>query len=355
MTKKSTKLVIISVLAIAVAGFGYNYWFNSEAYESTDNAQLDTDILPVRAEITGKVSRIYFADNQPVKQGDTLISFDTKELKAKVQQAEASLENAKANVTVNDTKALVSNENANASAQNSQGYNQDIVASKANLDKAQKDFNRINELMIYKATTQDQLETTQTKLAVAKANYEKALNQQKGAFNTTSGLKTQSKVEQNQIVATKALVKQKLAEFLQMQQQLDHAYIIAPFDGIVTKRTVQEEQYVSVGTSLCTIINQSKLWVTANFKETQLQFIKIGQEVSVKLDAYPDLELKGKVESFGGATGAKFSLIPPDNATGNFIKITQRFPIRIALFSLDKNKPSVLFAGLSAFVKVKTN
>jgi membrane fusion protein (multidrug efflux system) len=112
---------------------------------------------------------------------------------------------------------------------------------------------------------------------------------------------------------------------------------------------------VAVGTSLCTVINQSKLWVTANFKETQLRNIKIGQEVIVKLDAYPDLELKGKVESFGGATGAKFSLIPPDNSTGNFIKITQRFPIRIALFSLGNNKPTVLFAGLSAFVTVKHN
>jgi len=351
--KKPARLLLIGLAAIVLAGAGYYFWQRGAAYESTDNAQLDSDILPARAEITGKIDRIYFIDNQQVKKGDTLIAFQTEELRAKVLQAEAALENAKANVKVGDVRAMVSSENANASVQNSSVYQQGIIAAKANLDKAQKDYNRMDELVKAKAATQEQYEAAQTRLTIAKSDYEKAVNQQRSAAASSSGLRIQEKVEQTQVSASQAMVKQREAELLQAQQQLDHAYIIAPFDGIVTKRTVQQSQYVAVGTSLCTVIDDNNLWVTANFKETQLSGIRIGQHVAVKIDAFPGMQLDGIVASFGGATGAKFSLIPPDNASGNFIKVTQRFPVRIQLISLPKNKPTGLFAGLSAFVKVK--
>ncbi|MBE9602205.1 HlyD family secretion protein [Pedobacter sp. MC2016-24] len=351
--KKSIKLLIIGVIVLLIAAGGYYFWKKGATYESTDNAQLDGDILPVRAEITAKIDRIYFTDNQLIKKGDTLLAFDTTELKTRILQAAAALENAKANLEISGSRAIASGENANASSQNSAAYQQDMLAAKTSFRKAQKDFDRASALLQAKAITQQQFEDAQANLSITKVEYQKAVNQQQSSVASSSGLKTQAKAEESQIMAAKATVKQRAAELLQIQQQLAHAYIIAPFDGIVTKRTAQQGQYVTAGAPLCTVINQTKLWVTANFKETQLNKIKIGQQVLIKLDAYPDLKLNGTVASFGGATGAKFSLIPPDNASGNFIKITQRFPIRIVLFSLPKDKPTVLFAGLSAFVKVR--
>ena len=151
----------------------------------------------------------------------------------------------------------------------------------------------------------------------------------------------------------KAQIKQREAELILAQKQLSYATVIAPSSGVVTKRSIQLGQYVTMGQSLCVIIDTENYWVTANFKESQLGKMKIGDEVEIELDAYPDLKLVGKIESYSGATGAKFSLLPPDNSTGNFIKITQRFPLRISLDNFPKERATDIFPGLSAFVKVK--
>ena len=129
--------------------------------------------------------------------------------------------------------------------------------------------------------------------------------------------------------------------------------MLAPCDGTVTKRAVQPGQYVSAGQSLCAVVDDQHLWVSANVKETQLSLIRPGQPVEISVDAYPNLSLTGKVESFGGATGAKFSLMPPDNASGNFVKVVQRVPVRIALNPQGENSQRLLYPGLSAFVKIK--
>lgn len=151
----------------------------------------------------------------------------------------------------------------------------------------------------------------------------------------------------------KAQIKQREAELTLAKKQLSYATVLAPCNGVVTKRAIQEGQYVTTGQSLCVVIDNENYWITANFKETQLEKMKIGNEVEIELDAYPDLKLTGKVQSYSGATGAKFSLLPPDNSTGNFIKITQRFPLRISIDNFPKEKATEIFPGLSVFVKVK--
>ena len=166
-------------------------------------------------------------------------------------------------------------------------------------------------------------------------------------------MRAQSKADQNQIELARAQIKQREAELAVANKQLSYATVLAPCNGIVTKRAIQQGQYVSAGQSLCVVVDNDHFWISANFKETQLQNIKLGSEVTIKLDAFPDLELTGKVESYSGATGAKFSLLPPDNATGNFIKIVQRFPSRISIDNFPKDRASEIFPGLSAFVKVK--
>lgn len=352
--KKSNKLVVVIILAIIVVGTAAFYFVSGMAYETSDNAQLDGDIVPVRSGVTAYINAIRFKDNQQVKKGDTLILFDADELKAKVAQAAATLDNANANLLAVENRASASAENANASVETSESNEQNIVAAKVKLEKAQKDLQRTTELLKIKAATQEQLDNAQSDLQVAKANYTKAVNEQQSSTSSSLGLKAQAKSEQNQIDLARAQIKQREAELDLVKKQLSYTTVISPCNGIVTKRAIQEGQYVTTGQSLCMVINNETYWVSANFKETQLEKIKIGHQVEIKLDAYPDLKLSGKVESYAGATGAKFSLLPPDNATGNFIKITQRFPLRISIDNFPKEKAGEIFPGLSAFVKVST-
>lgn len=352
MKKKPIRLLIISLIAVAAAGTGIYFLIKSRSFTSTDNAQLDGDIVTIRSGVAAYIDAIRFTDNQPVKKGDTLVLLNTIALQAKVQQAIALLENAEQNLSAADLKALASSQNANASLQNAASDKQSIAAAAANLAKANADLDRSDELLKIKATTQEQHEAAKTSLLLAKADYEKAVSREQSTMTTSVGLQTQAKAEHQQISATQALVKQRQAELKLAEDELHHAYVTAPFDGFVTKRTIKEGQYISTGQTLCAIIDNQHLWVTANFKETELHKIKAGQPVEITLDAYPDAPLAGHVVSFNGATGAKFSLLPPDNSTGNFIKITQRFPIRIAIDHFTADKATGLFPGLSAFVKI---
>ena len=352
--KKPLKLIIIGIIALLIVGISLALFISSSGYETSDNAQLDADIVPIRSSVTAYINRIRFKDNQWVKKGDTLVVFDTEELNAKAAQAEAALENAKANLLSVENKSSASADNATASEETNISNQQVIIAAKVKADKAQKDLDRLLELQKIKAATQEQLDNAQASLQVAKADYAKALSLQQSSSASSLGSRAQAKAEQNQIELAKAMIKQREAELVLAKKQLSYACVTAPCNGIVSKRSVQMGQYVSIGQSLCVVIDNEHFWISANFKETQLEKVKPGNPVEIKLDAYPDLQLHGKVESYSGATGARFSLLPPDNATGNFIKITQRFPLRISIDSISKNQAKEMFPGLSAFVKVKT-
>jgi membrane fusion protein (multidrug efflux system) len=350
-----TRLIIIGSIAALVIVIGAIYFITGTSYETSDNAQVDGNIVPIRSGITAYVDSILFSDNQMVKKGDTLIVFNADELNAKRKQAEAALDNAKANFLSAQNKASASVENANASNETSESNQQAIVESKVKMEKAQKDFDRIAQLNKVKAATQEQLEHAQSNLELAKSEYTRTIHQQQSSASSSSGLKAQSKADQNQIELAKALIKQREAELAIANKQLSYATVVAPCNGVVTKRAIQKGQYVTNGQSLCVVVDSDQLWISANFKETQLHNIKPGSEVKIELDAFPGLELTGKVESYSGATGAKFSLLPPDNATGNFIKIVQRFPSRISIDNFPKDRVGEIFPGLSAFVKVKVN
>ena len=351
--KKPTKLIIIGIIAVVVVVIGAIYFISGASYETSDNAQLDGDIVPVRSSVTAYIKGIRFQDNQLVKKGDTLILFDTDELRAKVMQAEAALDNANANLLSVGNMASASVENANASQETVQSNQESIVAAKVKLDKAQKDLDRIIELQKIKAATQEQFDNAQSNLQIAKSDYARTVSQQQSSASSSLGLRAQAKSQENMIDLAKAQIKQREAELTLAKKQLSYATVLAPCNGVVTKRAIQEGQYVTTGQSLCVVIDNEHYWITANFKETQLEKMKIGDEVEIELDAYPDLKLTGKVQSYSGATGAKFSLLPPDNSTGNFIKITQRFPLRISIDNFPKEKATEIFPGLSVFVKVK--
>jgi membrane fusion protein (multidrug efflux system) len=351
--KNKKKLVLIGGVLGTILTIAIIYFVISANYESTDNAQLDADIVSIKSSVSGYIKTIGFKDNEHVKKGQLLLTIDDTDLKTRVAQAAAALENAKANLLSVKNNANAFSENADASVSTSASVQQNINSAKARLTKSQEDFKRIENMFNDKAATQAQYDGAKADLDIAKAQLDGAVSQYKSATSQSQGVRSQAEAQKAQISLAEAMVKQREAELVLAQTQLGYATIEAPCDGIVTKRAVEEGQLISIAQPLCSVIDNTHLWVTANFKETQVKKIKPGQEVDVKLDAFPDIKITGKVESYIGATGAKFSLLPPDNSTGNFVKIIQRVPIRIELTSYSKENTDVLFPGLSAFVEVK--
>lgn len=353
--KKGSKMkFIVGGIVIAVV-VGIVIFMMGGNTESTDNAQLDANIIPIRSSITGYVKEVLFEDNQEVKKGQLLVTIDDTEYKAKVAQAEAALENAKANLNAVKSNAMASNQNASAAMFSTESTQETINSSKAKLNKATEDYKRTKNMFTAKASTQAELDNSSAELEVTQAQYDAALKQLKVSQSQSAGVRSQALGQVSLVSLAEALIRQREAELKLAITQLDYATIEAPCDGIVSKRSIEVGQYVSTGQAVCSAIDNTSLWVSANFKETQLEHMRIGQPVEIKVDAYPHIKLSGKLNSFVGATGAKFSLLPPDNATGNFVKIVQRVPVKITIDHLTKKELQILFPGLSAYVSIKVN
>lgn len=347
--------IIIIAILVSFAAIGGAYYISNEAYEKTDNALIEGNIESIKSGVGGYIQQIKFNDNQQIRRGDTLFVLDTVALAAKLRQAEAALEQAKAHEEISRLKFHSNLQQVNKSEDDILARQQNIVVAGANLKKAQTNYNRTKELLSLKGATQQNFEDATNQLEVCQANYEQALTEQKGLRSTLEAEKINIQSANSEISANAALIKQKEAESELARQELKQAFILAPFDGIATKRAVQYGQYISTGQTLLALVDNRSVWVLANFKETQLAKIKKGQDVKIFIDAMPDLKLEGTVESFAGATGAKFSLIPPDNATGNFTKVVQRIPVRIKIKEMDSVEGNGLFPGLSVSVHVHTN
>ncbi len=354
-TKKTGKrkrlLIIGSILGLALI-VGVFFYIRSKGFETTDNAQIDADIIPIRTSVSGYVKEVRFTDNTMVKKGDTLLIINDDEFQARVLQAEAALENAKANLVAVKNNADAGDLNASAAFLSSETTAQNIDVAKTRLNKIKEDYKRIKNMYASKAATKAELDAIEAELAVAEAQFKAATNQYKASSAQSAGVKSQATGQKSMIALAEALVKQRSAELSLAKTQLGYTIVKAPCDGLVSKRSVDQGQFVTVGTPVCSAIDNTTLWVTANFKETQIEHIKMNQTVAVKIDAYPSLRITGKVDSYIGATGAKFSLLPPDNSTGNFVKIVQRVPVKIKLTGLTAEQRALLLPGLSAFVSV---
>lgn len=349
---KGKRLIIIGGILGISAIVGGVYYAKSMGYETTDNAQLDADIIPVRTSISGYVKEIRFKDHQSVKKGDTLLMINDDEFQARVLQAEAALENAKANLIAVKNNADAGDLNADAAFLSSETTSQNIDVAQAKLNKIKEDHKRIKNMFNAKAATKAEMDAVEAELAVAEAQFKAAKNQYKASSAQSRGVKSQAIGQKSLIALAEAMVKQRQAELMLAKTQRSYTVIKAPCDGIVSKRSVDQGQFVTMGSPICSAIDLSSLWVTANFKETQIDHIKLNQAVEVSVDAFPYLTLKGKIDSYIGATGAKFSLLPPDNSTGNFVKIVQRVPVKIRLVGLTEEQRTLLLPGLSAFVSV---
>ena len=331
-TPKKRNPIFIIILALLVIGgtwFGISKYIHSQHHEDTDDAQVSADISPVIPRVAGYVTDIKVRDNQWVKKGDTLMILDNRDYQLKVDEAVAALEIAKTNLssakaTTNAARANIATSRASIGTVDAQ-----IEAAKIAVRRTTQDYERYNNLIKDHSITLQQFEQAEA----AKQTAEKQLlileEQKKQASQQTSAVAVQSDATASQVNIADATIKQRQVAVDAAKLNLSYTVVTAPEDGMVSRINVQAGQYVQAGQSLFSIVHSETVWVVANFKETQLDKMKIGQKVVIKADAYPDHKFQATLSSFSPATGSTFALLPPDNASGNFVKVVQRLPVKI--------------------------
>jgi len=313
------------------------YWFVSNAgYESTDDAAIEAHVIQVSPKISAHIKAVHFDDNYQVKRGDLIIELDPRDYEVALASAEATLASAKSKLKESDAQQNV--------AQAGLGQAKaDLASAQASAENAVSDFNRNEQL--YKTHVIDRREydasAAQAKTAAASVE---------SASKRVASQEAQVGLASAQSVTASAEEKQAESQEQQAQLQLSYTRIFAPFAGRVTRKSVEPGNYVQPGQTLFSLV-PSDVWVVANFKETQLKRMKVGQPVSIRADAIPGHEFKAHVESVQVGTGSRFTLLPPENATGNFVKVVQRVPVKI-VFDESPNELERLWAGESVEPKV---
>ncbi len=345
MNKNRTDQLIVSLTqwlgAALLAGiiiWGALYFLKEYRYEQTNDAQVDAYLSPVNAKVGGYISRIYYKDNQQVRKGDTLVMIEVDEYGLKRDAASAELAGSY-------TKLPILAANEETQIKSIEVIKAQLSGAQARLNQQRKEFERYKNLLADESTTQQKFDNVSTTLSITQSDYDQTKASLQVAESKLNDLHAQRNAAEAEIQIKKALLK---------RQELDIKYTIitAPFDGQIGKKTIQEGQLIQPGQTLAFLVNKAEeKWVIANFKETQIGSFRPGQAVKVEADAFPDEQFSGVIESLSPTTGSRYSLLPPDNATGNFVKITQRIPVRIKLMD-PPEKLAKLSAGMNANVYV---
>jgi len=345
-TKKKIVLPIVGVLSLILLFWAFQRWSYGRSHQTTDNAQLDGHIVPVLAKVGGYVKTVNVSENDHVTAGQLLVQLDDADYRVRLQQAQADLAAAEATGGGGGFSGQAQSQVQSAAGQRA-ALDAQIGAARANANKADLDLARARELADKQIISKQQLDAAQATAAVAHANLLAAERQASAAGETVNTAEAGVRVANARTLAARAAAENS-------QLQLDYTRITAPASGEVSRKQVEVGQLVQPGQPLMSIVADTGVWVTANFKETQLAKIRPGQPVEFEIDAYGGCVGEGKVASVSGATGAKFALLPPDNATGNFTKVVQRVPVRIAVTKpCPGNYP--LRPGLSAVVHIDTS
>ena len=311
---------LLILLALTVAGV--LYWLHARHFESTDDAFIDGYISQVSAQVPGRVVRIAFSDNQQVKAGQLLVELDPRDYQVRLDQAVA--QRAQAAAQADQARAQVGLQQANADQAAA-----NVRVTEADLQQAQTDLARYRSIDP-KAVTKQQLDTSSSTVRSAQARLD--ANRQAAA-----AARAQVEAQRAAVAAADANVKQADVAVENAKLQLSYARVVAPTDGQATKRTVDLGNYANAGQSLLAVVSP-RLWVTANFKETQLALMRPGQPVRVRVDACPGMDMAARVESFQAGSGSVFSSLPAENATGNYVKVVQRVPVRIVFGQQDLSR-----------------
>ncbi|HZD95563.1 MAG TPA: HlyD family secretion protein [Candidatus Sulfotelmatobacter sp.] len=371
-THPHAKWIVALVLVVLVAA-GVFLWHYYSVRESTDDAQIDGHINPISPRVMGIVVRVLHDDNEVVEAGTLLVELDPKDYEVAVDRARADLANAQANATAahvgvpltqtTSTSQLVAADAGVKAAQ------REVESAQARLNEAQANYAKVAadlkrmEMLIAK----DEVSRQQYDAAVAAyhsakatvdagnaavASAESRVAQAQAQAESVRTVPEQLKVTRARAGAATAEVQRAISALAQAELNLKYTKIYAPVTGVLSKRNVEPGQVVQAGQPVFSIVNLDDIWTTANFKETQLRSMRVGQPAKVKVDAYGH-EYDGTVESIGGATGARFSLLPPENATGNYVKVVQRIPVRIR-FDKRQDPGHQLRPGMSAVPTVFT-
>lgn len=340
---------IIAALVILLVVGGFFVWRYYSVRESTDDAQIDGHINPISPRVTGTVVNVLHDDNEVVQAGTLLVELDPKDYQVAVDRARADLANAQANATAANVGVplmqTTSSSQLVAADAGVKGAQRDIDSARAKLNDAQAmyaktsaDLKRMELLIAKDEISHQQYDASVAANNSAKANVDAATSSIASAQSREAQTQAQAasartvpeqlKVTRARAGAAVAEVQRAASALAQAELNLQYTKIVAPVTGVLSKRSVEPGQTVQSGQPLFSIVNLDDIWTTANFKETQLRGMKVGQPAKIKVDAYGK-EFSGTVESIGGATGARFSLLPPENATGNYVKVVQRIPVRI--------------------------
>lgn len=345
--KINSKLIKAGIILLLVIAGAAIYYFMHSSEVSTDDAAIDGKTVDISPKVAGYIKEIYVKDNQKVKAGDVILQIDPKDYELQVQAAKATLSADMAALAAakNDASATMITQPAGVDTANRQ-----VQAAQATWEKDLADRNRMAMLIKTGACSQQEYDQAVAAEKSARAN----LAQMKASVASASAAPEVIDSAKNKVEQLQAQVEKAQADLAQAQENLRNTKIVAPMDGRITKKSVNKGAYLQAGTKICSLVSFD-LWVTANFKENQLDHIRPGEKVKIAVDAFPSMNLTGKVDSFQAGTGSYFSLFPAENATGNYVKIVQRVPIKIIFDKLTEQQMQLLGPGMSVVPTVYTN
>lgn len=348
VTKKDIKplrgrRLVVSLVCIGIIAYGLwrlvDVFIEYTASETCNDAQIEQYITPVNLRASGYIAKVCFKEHQEVHKGDTLLILDDREYRIRLMEAEAALKDAKAGANVNSATEQTTQTSASV-------YSASIDEIEVRLAKLSKDIERYRNLVANKAATPIQLEQLEVEYDATKKKLEAARKQQEAAYKGVNEVTTRRGNVDAAIQRAEAAVEM-------ARLNLSYCVVVAPCDGKLGRRTIEEGQMVNAGTTITYIIPDNQKWVIANYKETQIENLHVGQKVRMTVDALNNEVFEGTVTAISGATGAKYSLVPTDNSAGNFVKIQQRVPVRIDFTNISKEDNDRLAAGMMVVVKVE--
>lgn len=331
----------VGIIGIFLAIWGLyaimSLFVDYKSSETTDDAQVEQYLSPVNIHVPGYIKKIYFTEHQHVRKGDTLLVLEDDEYRIRLKEAEAALMDARSG------RKVVAN-TLNTVSNSASVYDASIAEAQYRVEQLEKDYRRYSSLLKKNATTPIVVEQYQTQLEMARARVA-ALKQQREAAHSSV-----TEVDQRQENAEAAVKRAEAAVDL-AALNLSYTVVTAPCNGCLGRRSIEEGQLVNAGQTLTTIIPDTRKWVVANYKETQISSLAVGQEVEVTVDAFAGKTFKGRITAISSATGSKYSMVPTDNSAGNFVKIQQRVPVRIELTDISDEDNARLAAGMMCVVK----
>ena len=343
LKKQRRRQIIASLLGVGVLVWGVikvsMLFLDYKKTETCNDAQIEQYLSPVNVRATGYIKKVYFTEHQNVKKGDTLLVLDDREYRIRVMDAEAALKDAQSGANVINATEVTTRNSASV-------YESSISEIQIRLAKLEKDEIRYKNLVERKAATPIQLEQIQTELRATREKLESVKRQQKAALSGVNEVQTRRG-------NTEAAIERTQAALEMAKLNLSYTVVVAPCDGKLGRRAIEEGQYINAGTTITYIIPDTQKWVIANYKETQIENLFVGQKVRMTVDALDGREFEGTVTAISGATGSKFSLVPTDNSAGNFVKIQQRVPVRIDFEGLTPEDNDRLAAGMMVVVKAE--